>query len=147
MQLKAEIELFKLNMSRCDICEKETASYKCPICRIPYCSVVCFKVHKTEPCTPPTLPEIEAISERLEPRFQYPTEDMVPIEKLKNLRHSTEVKSCLSNPHVRTIVQGILESNDPTEAIAKAMTEPIFEELADACLRVIEPQDEAQTLK
>lgn len=63
-------------------------------------------------------------------------------EKLELLRGSKDVRDCLKNPHVRDIVTAILNDPDPTKAIGLAMTEPIFVELADACLQLVEPPDE-----
>ena len=37
-------------------------------------------------------------------------------------------------------MRGILTDKNPTSAIASAMTEPIFVEMADACLKVVEPE-------
>lgn len=74
-------------------------------------------------------------------QYHYPTEDTIPLEKLEKLRESDDVKMCLANPHVRKIIEDTLTSADRTEAISRAMTEPIFVELADACLKVVEPQD------
>ncbi|XP_015523887.2 zinc finger HIT domain-containing protein 3 [Neodiprion pinetum] len=129
-------------MTTCELCGKEIAPYKCPTCRIRYCSADCFKVHKSVPCTS-QIPEPDEIkAERIEPLYRFPTEDTVSVEKLAALRQCTELKNCLNNPHVRAIMKGILDADDPTEAVAQAMTEPIFVELADACLRVVEPQDE-----
>ena len=34
-------------MNNCSVCDKKAASYKCPTCRSPYCSVLCCKEHKT----------------------------------------------------------------------------------------------------
>jgi len=73
--------------------------------------------------------------------YEFPTEDTVPPEKLQQLRHSKELKSCLKNPHVRQIMKSILNSENPSKAIALAMREPIFVEMADACLKIVEPQD------
>lgn len=66
----------------------------------------------------------------------------MPIEKLKELRESGKLKEILKNPHVRDIMKAIMISPDPTEAIALAMKEPIFVEMADACVKVVEPSDE-----
>lgn len=39
----------------CEICTEIPSKYKCPVCRIKYCSVVCYKVHKeTSGCGQPT---------------------------------------------------------------------------------------------
>ncbi|VAH65585.1 unnamed protein product [Triticum turgidum subsp. durum] len=34
----------------CDVCKEAPSKYKCPTCRTPYCSVICFKKHKVEFC-------------------------------------------------------------------------------------------------
>lgn len=39
-------------------------------------------------------------------------------------------------------MRAILTDANPTNAIALAMTEPIFVEVADACLKVVEPSDD-----
>ncbi|XP_046834226.1 zinc finger HIT domain-containing protein 3 [Vespa crabro] len=123
----------------CIICDKDGAVYKCPTCRDSYCSVVCCKEHKKIGCI---LPEPQSIDANLNidenGKYDFLTEDTVPLEKLMKLRESKEVKDCLKNPHVRTIINAILKDSNPTKAIALAMTEPIFVELADACLKVVE---------
>jgi hypothetical protein len=37
----------------CEVCASCESKYKCPGCRLPYCSAVCYKKHKETPCTPP----------------------------------------------------------------------------------------------
>ncbi|XP_030150731.1 zinc finger HIT domain-containing protein 3 [Lynx canadensis] len=39
----------------CVIC-LEKPKYRCPACRVPYCSVGCFRKHKVRPCPPPPPP-------------------------------------------------------------------------------------------
>ncbi|XP_020279017.1 zinc finger HIT domain-containing protein 3 [Pseudomyrmex gracilis] len=126
----------------CCVCGKDVAPYKCPKCRQPYCSVACCKNHKIQPCTSPELPDKSQEQRVAEQNYNFPTEDTVPQEKLQQLRHSEDLKECLKNPHVRDIMRGILNSSNPTEAIALAMTEPIFVEMADICLKIVEPLDE-----
>lgn len=75
-------------------------------------------------------------------KYDFPTEDTVPVHKLEQLRDSEEVQNCLKNPQVRDIISFVLNDKDPTKAIAKAMTEPVFVDLADACLKVVEASDE-----
>ncbi|KAF2256785.1 hypothetical protein BU26DRAFT_527061 [Trematosphaeria pertusa] len=39
----------------CSVCNSEPKKYKCPTCSVPYCSISCFKEHKsTHPETAPT---------------------------------------------------------------------------------------------
>ncbi|XP_043282205.1 zinc finger HIT domain-containing protein 3 [Venturia canescens] len=127
-------------MKLCSVCSKENSNYKCPTCKRPYCSFVCCKAHKEKNCEPFET-ELKENNPK-EKKYDFPTEDTVALEKLRLLRDGKEVKKCLSNPHVRDIVKAILIDEDPTKAIAAAMTEPIFVELADACLKIIEPSPE-----
>ena len=103
------------------------------------CSLGCYKTHKTTPCSPVKL-ESEK-EEKLIKEYNFPTEDTVPILKLSQLKESEEIRNCLKNHHVKNIIKTVLNSDDPTEAIALAMKEPIFVELADACLKVVETPD------
>lgn len=104
------------------------------------CSVGCCKKHKENNCQPFQIQENKEDVKDSENEYEFPTEDTVSVEKLKQLRHSKELIECLKNPHVRNIMRGILIDKNPTKAIALAMTEPIFVEMADACLKVVEPQ-------
>ncbi|XP_012224056.1 zinc finger HIT domain-containing protein 3 [Linepithema humile] len=135
-----------MTLKNCCVCEKDSAPYKCPTCRTPYCSVACYKQHKSQPCNPPQLSEEPLNSKEdqnvVKREYKFPTEDTVLVEKLEKLRHSKELKEVLENPHVRDIMTTIMNSPNPTEMIALAMKEPIFVEMADACLKVVEPLDE-----
>lgn len=103
----------------------------------------CYKQHKTETCEPPQAANEDKESQgTTENQYFFPTEDTVPVDKLQRLRHNEEVVQCLRNPHVRDIMKTILNDKNPTAAIALAMTEPIFVELADACLKIVEKPDE-----
>ncbi|KAK9895289.1 hypothetical protein P389DRAFT_90924 [Cystobasidium minutum MCA 4210] len=46
----------KESVQLCSVCKEKPAKYHCPVDRAPYCSVVCFKVHKAEQCTSKTRP-------------------------------------------------------------------------------------------
>ncbi|EZA50525.1 hypothetical protein DMN91_009593 [Ooceraea biroi] len=129
-------------LKTCCICEKDNSPYKCPICKKPYCSIACCKQHKTQPCEPPELPEKpEEEHQENHVKYEFPRQDIVSAEKLQQLRHSEELKSCLRNPHVREMMKSIVNSQNMTNAIASAMREPLFVEMVDACLKVVEPQN------
>ncbi|XP_038209673.1 zinc finger HIT domain-containing protein 3 [Zerene cesonia] len=110
--------------------------YKCPTCRQPYCSVNCCKRHKESSCSPPSIPE-ETQKETI-PNYEFPTEDTVPVDKLKLLEESTDLKKCLENPHVREILEELDKSPQPDILMKKYMQEPIFTEFVDACLNVVQ---------
>ncbi len=60
--------------------------------------------------------------------------DIVPLSKLHQLRQSSEVLACLSNRHLRELLEQIDKARDPVAALKDAMQIPIFIEFADACL-------------
>ncbi|XP_055113048.1 zinc finger HIT domain-containing protein 3 isoform X4 [Symphalangus syndactylus] len=65
----------------CVIC-LEKPKYRCPACRVPYCSVACFRKHK-ERCNPETRPVEKKI------RSALPTKTIKPVEN-KVMRKKTE---------------------------------------------------------
>lgn len=85
--------------------------------------------------------EHQRINER---KYEFPTEDTVSVEKLRQLCKSKELIKCLQNSHLRDIMKAVVDSPNPTETIALAMKEPIFVEMADACLKIVEPPDDAK---
>lgn len=129
-------------MTSCQICNGQDFKYKCPTCFIKFCSVQCFNVHKELPCEKPAVaPPSENLPVEHPPlTYRFPTADTVPVEKLQALAHSDELKECLSNPHVRNILKSLVQSQTPETSITNAMKEPIFLELAHACLKIVEPE-------
>ncbi|KMQ94614.1 zinc finger hit domain-containing protein 3-like protein [Lasius niger] len=107
------------------------------------CSVTCCKEHKNQTCEPPKLPE-EPIKHESIREYKFPTEDTVLVEKLQQLQYSKELKECLKRPDLRDIMKAVLNNPNPTEAIASAMRMPLFVEMADVCLKIVEPSDAAK---
>lgn len=56
---------------------------------------------------------------------------------------SEGVRNTLRNPHVRSILNVIDKSKNPSSALRLAMLEPIFVEFVEECLKVIESVDES----
>lgn len=105
----------------------------------------CCKEHKAQSCKLPILPEKSKEHQRVsERKYEFPTEDTVPVEKLQQLHNSKELIQCLENPHLRDIMKTVVNSPNPTETIALAMREPIFVEMTDACLKIVELPDDAK---
>ncbi|XP_026312521.1 zinc finger HIT domain-containing protein 3 isoform X2 [Piliocolobus tephrosceles] len=61
----------------CVIC-LEKPKYRCPACRVPYCSVACFRKHK-EQCNPEARPVEKKI------RSALPTKTIKPVENTGGL--------------------------------------------------------------
>ncbi|XP_025836513.1 zinc finger HIT domain-containing protein 3 [Agrilus planipennis] len=128
-------------MKKCSICENADGIYKCPVCLVYYCSVACCKKHRELKCdiakpveNTETAIKDEATAQKLI------TSDTVPVEKLKLLRESSELKNVLANPHLRNLLKAVDSCSDPDKVMQKVMLEPIFVEFADECLKIIEPE-------
>ncbi|XP_044285907.1 zinc finger HIT domain-containing protein 3 isoform X2 [Varanus komodoensis] len=136
------------------------AKYRCPGCRLRYCSLPCYKKHK-EQCqgqiyhgAQPAKPEIswDAQEER-SVNAEGSTwsvdniltdddeDDKVPLEKLQLLSKSEELRGILLNPHLRQLLVDVDRAEDKSFALRKSMQEPLFVEFADCCLRTVEPPE------
>nr|CAG4635206.1 EOG090X0JQ4 [Alona affinis] len=127
----------------CQVCGVDPFKYKCPTCYIKHCSLDCYKVHRQSPCEKPSGVPPSDDNSAAPFKYQFPTADTVPLDKLQELAGSEEVKECLSNPHVRQMLKSLVQSQTPDSSIKEAMQEPIFLELAHACLKIVEPQNGA----
>uniref|UniRef100_A0A2C9M112 HIT-type domain-containing protein n=1 Tax=Biomphalaria glabrata TaxID=6526 RepID=A0A2C9M112_BIOGL len=141
-------------MSNCVVCSIETKKYKCPQCYERYCSLACCKTHK-ELCTRKPkeslqvvdvpayednghVPYVQHVHEAFRNVVDHADEDKVPEELLKRLGESEEVKSVLVNPHLRAMMENLVNTDTPDILMAQAMKEPIFTELADLCLKIVD---------
>ncbi|NXY20878.1 ZNHI3 protein, partial [Atrichornis clamosus] len=140
------------------------ARYRCPRCGTAYCSVPCCRTHRErcasdsrrdrereragdgqglpapQPCpanSPWTVEDI--LSEEDE-------QDRVPLQKLKLLGESEELKGLLLNPHLRQLLLTIDQAEDKSSLMRKFMQEPLFVEFADCCLRIVEPPEKENIL-
>ncbi|XP_064619734.1 zinc finger HIT domain-containing protein 3-like [Lineus longissimus] len=136
------------NKSKCEVCLETLHKYKCPVCLLKYCSVGCYKEHKEKESCIPKITAVSALeTDKPTPQTnvsdfllgENATADQVSLEKLKMLGQSDEVLHLLQNPHLRTLMQNLDKSENPTTSTDKAMHEPIFLEFVDACLNVVEP--------
>nr|XP_045222962.1 zinc finger HIT domain-containing protein 3-like [Macaca fascicularis] len=139
----------------CVIC-LEKPKYRCPACRVPYCSVACFRKHK-EQCNPEARPVEKKIRSALPTKTIKPLEnkddddsiadflnsdeeeDRVSLQNLKNLRESATLRSLLLNPHLRQLMVNLDQGEDKAKLMRAYMQEPLFVEFADCCLGIVEP--------
>ncbi|KAI7892185.1 uncharacterized protein EV154DRAFT_505908 [Mucor mucedo] len=136
-------------MALCKICEKEQSKYKCPKCRAPYCSLVCFKKHKETPCefSEPTNKTQVPVRKEITPIGAPDEEDpsrLTP-QDLEKLAYSKEIHQLLEHPEIREIIRQIdcsktpvvdldfMRSNDPVfDDFTKKLVEITFKEKLDA---------------
>ncbi|XP_045693481.1 zinc finger HIT domain-containing protein 3 [Phyllostomus hastatus] len=140
----------------CVIC-LEKPKYRCPTCRVPYCSLTCSRKHK-EQCSPETCPIEKKLRSAVTEKTAKPVEnkdddddsiadflnsdeeeDRVSLQNLKKLGESAEVRSLLLNPHLRQLMVSLDQGEDKAKLMRACMQEPLFVEFADCCLRIVEP--------
>ncbi|ORX73928.1 hypothetical protein DL89DRAFT_6737 [Linderina pennispora] len=125
-------------MAQCTVCHDAASKYKCPKCLAGYCSVKCFKIHKSEPCAVPApeppkptpkpqvsanIPEIDNEEEEEKHRLK--------LADLQKLSSSIHLKEQLQNPNLRTLIAAALSDPDPVAAIRSLrQQQPEFEALA-----------------
>ncbi|XP_077021164.1 zinc finger HIT domain-containing protein 3 [Tamandua tetradactyla] len=138
----------------CVIC-LEKPKYRCPGCRVPYCSLTCFRKHK-EQCNPRTCVK-KKISSAVPARTitsvedkdddssiadflnSDEEEDRVSLQNLKNLGESATLRSLLLNPHLRQLMISLDQGDNKAKLMRAYMQEPLFVEFADCCLSIVEP--------
>ncbi|GAB0198225.1 zinc finger HIT domain-containing protein 3 [Grus americana] len=148
----------------CGVCGAAgAAKYRCPRCAAAYCSVPCCRTHK-ERCTPEPKQERAAAGQafpggptRAGQRADSPwsvedilteegEQDRVPLQKLKLLGESEELRGLLLNPHLRQLLLTVDQAEDKSSLMKKYMQEPLFVEFADCCLRIVEPPEKENIL-
>ncbi|CAL1544773.1 unnamed protein product [Lymnaea stagnalis] len=141
-------------MSTCTVCNIPTNKYKCPKCLERYCSLACCKAHRetcsqipkkdstanviTGPEVPVHVPYVQEVHHSFSDILMNANEDRVPDELLQKLGDSTKLKSALNNPHLRAMMENLVNTDAPELTMAKAMKEPIFTEFADLCLKIVD---------
>ncbi|KAL1779373.1 zinc finger protein HIT domain-containing protein 3 [Sigmodon hispidus] len=137
----------------CVIC-LEKPKYRCPACRVPYCSLTCFQKHK-EQCNPETRPvenrrivtpvntgsednkdDDSSVGDFLNSDEE---EDRVSLQRLENLGESATLRSLLLNPHLRQLMLNLDQGDNKAKLMKAYMQEPLFVEFADCCLGIVEP--------
>ncbi|NXD50296.1 ZNHI3 protein, partial [Corvus moneduloides] len=73
-------------------------------------------------------------------------QDRVPLQKLKLLGESEELRGLLLNPHLRRLLLTIDQAQDRSSLMRRFMQEPLFVEFADCCLRIVEPPEKENVL-
>ncbi|XP_063811069.1 zinc finger HIT domain-containing protein 3 isoform X4 [Pseudophryne corroboree] len=135
----------------CCVCSVDTGKYRCPGCRARYCSLLCCKKHKEE-CTPKEAPETTDAAaqpasssyqqfERKDDLLEDDESDTVPLQKLKLLEESEDLKQLLQNTHLRQVLLALERAEKKEEVLKEYMQEPLFAEFADKCLSVVDNEE------
>ncbi|XP_034746823.1 zinc finger HIT domain-containing protein 3 [Etheostoma cragini] len=135
-------------MQICSVCSEQTPKYRCPACKIRYCSLGCYKRHK-DTCLPveqpePTEPKVKdsfnTETWTVEDLLQEEEDivDKVPLQRLQLLGQSKELRDLLCNPHLRQLLRSIDGADSKADAMKAAMQEPLFVEFSDQCLKIVD---------
>ncbi|XP_041808558.1 zinc finger HIT domain-containing protein 3 [Chelmon rostratus] len=140
-------------MQICSVCSEQTPKYRCPACKIRYCSLGCYKRHK-DTCVPFEQPApIDPAANNAFNTEPWTVEDLlheeditdkVPLQRLQLLGQSKELRDLLCNPHLRQLLYSVDGADSKYDAMKAAMQEPLFVEFSDQCLKIVE--NEAKSL-
>ncbi|NWY44417.1 ZNHI3 protein, partial [Sylvia atricapilla] len=135
--------------------ERGAARYRCPRCSTAYCSVPCCRTHR-ERCQPRREREAAGQDPPAAPSHgpwsledilsEEDEQDRVPLQKLKLLGESEELRDLLLNPHLRQLLLTLDQAQDKSSLMRKLMQEPLFVEFADCCLGIVEPPEKENVL-
>ncbi|CAG5876961.1 unnamed protein product [Menidia menidia] len=144
-------------MQICNVCREQTPKYRCPACKIRYCSLGCYKKHK-DSCTPVKNHSTRnhecsdgSSSVSAEPwsvddlLHEDGIIDKVPPQRLQLLGESKELRELLCNPHLRQLLASVDSAENKADAMRAAMQEPLFVEFSDQCLKIVQSDAEAST--
>ncbi|KAM7374752.1 hypothetical protein PAMP_007392 [Pampus punctatissimus] len=139
-------------MQICNVCDEQRPKYRCPACKIRYCSLGCYKRHK-DTCLPVKQPATTASEDAFNTEpwsvddllHEDDIIDKVPLQKLQLLGQSKELRDLLCNPHLRQLLQSIDSADTKDDVMRAAMQEPLFCEFSDQCLKIVE--NEAKSLQ
>ncbi|XP_040193814.1 zinc finger HIT domain-containing protein 3 [Rana temporaria] len=139
----------------CCVCKAESVKYRCPRCRVRYCSLTCCKTHK-ETCVPKeaTTSTEASFLARGEPHqtkagdlTEDDDSDKVSLQKLKMLDESDELKHLLLNPHLQRLISALDQAENKDQELKKYMQEPLFVEFADKCLFIVDTEEKENIFK
>ncbi|CAO3632610.1 unnamed protein product [Cunninghamella echinulata] len=132
---------------KCTICQEAASKYKCSTCRIPYCSLTCYKSHKEIPCQNMPPPETEPVmknktKKNKEQEIEEEEEDNSRLsqEQLQLLAQSPQIKSLLKHKKLRELISKIDESSQPEKILETIRSEDEgFEEFLQLLLQTTDP--------
>ena len=131
-------------MSLCAVCNESPFKYKCPNCKIAYCSVVCYKKHKEVPCAKVEVSKPAPAGAGKKPfmsryakaaAFDEERTWKIRESQLAQLRGNTDICAALRDPVLQAKLVSIDNARDRDAALNKAIaSDPRFKDFADNIL-------------
>uniref|UniRef100_A0A8D3DT44 Zinc finger HIT domain-containing protein 3 n=1 Tax=Scophthalmus maximus TaxID=52904 RepID=A0A8D3DT44_SCOMX len=129
-------------MQICSVCSEHLPKYRCPVCKIRYCSLGCYKRHKDFSHSTFVFAEPWSVEDLL---HEDDVIDKVPLQRLQLLGQSKELRDLLCNPHLRRLLSSVDSADCKDDVMKAAMQEPLFAEFSDLCLKVVENEAKSFT--
>ena len=133
----------------CKICNEQPSKYRCPLCNTKYCSLMCYKAHKSKAideqnsCNPPKKESSSSNStcstkndrfENKKRRRDHTEEEVCHVtpKELQRLEASEPVRKAAKSAQLQQVVRGIINARDPHIALARRLEQdPHFSTFAD----------------
>ncbi|KAG9143425.1 hypothetical protein Leryth_023001 [Lithospermum erythrorhizon] len=130
----------------CKVCEQLQSKYKCPSCRIPYCSLGCYKKHKEIPCGKQPEPEKEKEKQKITPADELQDErpyyvddsgEVLQQVQLESVVSSREIQDAIQNEQIQKLIYNINFSADAESEMTNAMQDDSFRIFTEKILSVV----------
>lgn len=133
----------------CEVCTVAGFKYKCPSCRLKYCSVACYKLHKETPCS-----RKSPLKSVVQPRVNVflPSDDLeeegedygwrLSQEQFHKLNSAEWIKSMLRDPALQETIGKVDSEDDREGALEQArQNDDRFKDFIDKMLVEIGVRD------
>ncbi|GBG79541.1 hypothetical protein CBR_g29688 [Chara braunii] len=143
----------------CQVCQEGTPKYKCPQCRIPYCSLVCYRQHKEIPCQKTDKPGGNAeeglgvIRQPLRDFEKHEEEGGEPgwrlsRNQLEELAASKSVRDALKDDELQRVIRRIDSAVDAEAELDRAMEcSAFFKEFTSQVLSAVSGPEDSSMLR
>lgn len=116
----------------CEVCATNEFKYRCPKCRVVYCSVGCYKAHECKP-RPAQPKPVEPVKQDATP----PSAGLVQPSHVSNIRQDKQLMDCLSNSRLQELMRSIDSAKNRERALDNALeTNPEFKAVMERMLEV-----------
>jgi zinc finger HIT domain-containing protein 3 len=123
---------------QCTVCDAQKAPYKCPKCRVKYCSVSCCSIHsKSCVATKPPIPTIEKKAECTLSTIQDDDDTLLSKNQKKKLQASVELRSKLKSKRLWKDICLVDTGEDRQQALKRKRQSPEFEEFVQLLLHTV----------